>query len=61
MSGKEIDFKKGDVIEFYDEIFYVIENNGSQGVVSPFGETFYLRNFYWKYQDGEAKFIRKAF
>lgn len=53
------DFQKGDVVEFCDEHYFVIENNGSTGVVNPFGETFYLRNFYWKFQDELTKFIRK--
>ena len=52
-------FKKGDVVEFCDEHYFVIENNGLTGVVNPFGETFYLRNFYWKFQDEETKFVRK--
>ena len=53
-------FEKGDVIEFCDEFFYVIENNGSSGVVNPFGETFYVRNFNWKYGSYESKFVRKS-
>jgi len=53
------DFQKGDVVEFCDEQYFVIENNGSTGVVNPFGETFYLRNFYWKFEYEETKFVRK--
>lgn len=53
------DFQKGDVVEFCDEHYFVIENNGSNGVVNPFGETYYIRNFYWKYQDSITKFVRK--
>lgn len=53
------DFEKGDVIDFCDEHYFVIENNGLSGVVNPFGETYYIRNFYWKYQDSITKFVRK--
>ena len=53
------DFQKGDVVEFCDEHYFVIENNGSTGVVNPFGETYYVRNFYWIYQDSITKFVRK--
>ena len=53
------DFQKGDVIEFCDEHYFVIENQGSQGVVNPFGETYYIRFFQWRYQDSIAKFVRK--
>ena len=53
------DFQKGDVVEFCDEYYFVIENNGTTGVVNPFGETFYVSNFYWKYQDSITKFVRK--
>lgn len=52
-------FQNGDVVEFCDEYYFVIENNGSSGVVNPFGETYYVRNFYWKYQDSITKFVRK--
>lgn len=53
------DFEKGDVVEFCNEQYFVIENNGLTGVVNIIGETFYLRNFYWKFQDEETKFVRK--
>ena len=53
------DFQKGDVIEFCDENYFVIENNGSTGVVNPFGENHYVRFFHWKFQDEIAKFVRK--
>jgi hypothetical protein len=53
------DFQKGDVVEFCDEEYFVIENNGSTGVVNPFGVNFYVRNFYWKFQDTETNFVRK--
>jgi len=53
------DFQKGDIVEFCDEHYFVIENNGSTGVVNPFGETFYIRSFYWKYQNEITKFVRK--
>lgn len=52
-------FQKGDVIEFCDEYYFVVENQGSCGVVKPFGETFYVRFFQWQYQDSVAKFVRK--
>ena len=46
--------------EHYNKAFhFVIENNGSTGVVNPFGETYYVRNFYWIYQDSITKFVRK--
>ncbi len=53
------DFQKGDVVEFCGERYYVIGNNGSTGVVCPFGETYYVRNFYWKYQDEITTLVRK--
>ena len=53
------DFQKGDVVEFCGEHYFIIENNGSTGVVNPFGAKFYIRNFYWKYQDEITKFVRK--
>ena len=53
------DFQKGDVIEFCDEHYFVIENQGSQGVVNPFGENYYIRFFQWQFQDSIAKFVRK--
>lgn len=53
------DFQKGDVIEFCDEHYFVIKNQGSQGVVNPFGETYYVSFFQWQYQDSIAKFVRK--
>lgn len=52
-------FQKGDVVSFCDEHYYVIENYGSTGVVCPFGETFYVRGFYWEYQGEKTKFIQK--
>lgn len=58
-SDQVFDFQKGDVIEFCDEKYFVIENNGSTGVVNPFGETFYLRFFSWKFENETAKFVRK--
>ena len=57
--GIDQEFQKGDVVEFCDELFYVIENNGSNGVVNPFGENFYVRNFFWKVGDHVTKFVRK--
>lgn len=59
MLAPVFDFQKGDVIEFCDEHYFVIENQGSQGVVNPFGETYYVRFFQWQYQDSIAKFVRK--
>jgi hypothetical protein len=53
------DFEKGDVIEFCDEQFFVIENNGSTGVVNPMGTTYYLRGFHWVFNRSESKFVRK--
>ncbi len=53
------DFKKGDVVEFCDEHYFVIENNGSSGVVNPFGENYYVRFFQWQHQDSITKFVRK--
>lgn len=53
------DFEKGDIIEFCDENYFVIENSGSQGVVNPLGENYYVRFFEWQYQGEKAKFIRK--
>lgn len=63
-SGKPIlsqvfDFQKGDIIEFCNENYFVIENNGSQGVVNPFGENYYVRFFQWQLQGEKAKFVRK--
>lgn len=52
-------FERGDIVEFCDENYIVIENNGSTGTVSPLGETFYIRNFYWNFQGSETKFVRK--
>lgn len=60
ISASVFDFNKGDVIEFCDEHYFVIENNGSSGVVNPFGENFYIRFFQWQYQDSIAKFVRKS-
>jgi len=57
---KEKPFEKGDVVEYCDEKYFVIENNGTTGVVKPFGENLYMRNFIWKFEDFETKFIRKA-
>ena len=54
------DFQKCDVVEFCDEHYFVIENNGSSGVVNPFGENYYVRFFQWQYQDSITKFVRKA-
>lgn len=59
MKNNKFNFEKGDVIEFCDELYYVIDNRGSSGTVSPFGETFYLRNFVWAYGDDICKFVRK--
>lgn len=53
------DFQKGDIVEFCDEHYFVIENNGSQGVVNPFGETFYVRFFQWQLGEDITKFVRK--
>lgn len=52
-------FEPGDVISFCDEKYFVIENHGSTGVVCPFGETFYARNFHWKYCGESCYFVRK--
>jgi hypothetical protein len=54
------DFKKGDVVEFCDEQYYVIVNFGSSGVVCPLGETYYVNNFYWNYCGEITKFVRKS-
>lgn len=56
----QTDFKKGDVVEFCDQQYYVIENNGSKGVVNPFGENFYLSDFHWELGDEVTKFVRKS-
>lgn len=53
------DFQKGDVIDFCGEHYFVIENQGSQGVVNPFGTNYYIRFFKWQTQDSIAKFVRK--
>jgi len=55
----QFDFKPGDVVEFCDQQYFVVENNGSSGVVNPLGETFYLRNFYWKFKGEVTNFVRK--
>ena len=34
VSAPVFDFQKGDIIEFCDEHYFVIENQGSQGVVT---------------------------
>ncbi len=57
---EQFNFEKGDVIGFCDESYYVIENNGNSGVVCPFGETYYLRNFYWKFEGESCVFVRKS-
>ena len=54
-------FEKGDVIEFCDEQYFVLENHGSSGVVATVGIPHdYSRMFYWNYQGEECKFIRKS-
>lgn len=58
-SARVFDFQKGDVVEFCDEHYFVIENNGSTGVVNPIGEPYYVVNFYWEYHDEITKFVRK--
>lgn len=52
-------FEPGDVISFCDEQYFVVENNGTTGVVCPFGETFYINGFYWVYAGERCKFVRK--
>ena len=53
-------FGRGDIIEFADEQYLVIENNGSTGVVCPIGETYYLRMFYWEFEGEKCKLVKKA-
>lgn len=53
-------FDKGDVINFCDELYYVIENNGIKGVVNPIGQNYYIRNFYWNYNGEISYFVRKS-
>ena len=52
-------FVPGDVIEFCDDNYFVIENYGSSGAVCPFGETYYVNNFFWSFGSDKAKFVRK--
>lgn len=59
MNLSKFNFRKGDVVTFCSEYFFVIENNGSTGVVNPFGETFYIRNFYWELGNEITTFVRK--
>ena len=59
LNKNEFNFIPGDVIKFYDENYFVIENNGSTGIVCPIGETFYTNNFYWKLEDAICTFVRK--
>lgn len=53
-------FEPGDVIMFCDEHYFVIENNGANGVVAPFRETCYLNTFWWELGDDKCTFVRKA-
>jgi hypothetical protein len=53
-------FERGDVIMFCDEHYFVIENNGANGVVAPFGETCYLNTFWWELGDDKCTFVRKS-
>jgi hypothetical protein len=55
----KFNFKIGDVIEFCDQQYFVIENHGSKGVVNPIGENFYIRFFNWQYGEEVSRFVRK--
>jgi len=52
--------EKGDIIQWLDRLYTVIENNGSTGVVNPHGEGYYVRGFEWDYEGDPVKFIRKS-
>ncbi len=55
----EFNFQIGDVVDYCDDLHFVIENNGTTGVVNPIGENYYIRNFYWDFMGSKTKFVRK--
>lgn len=55
----KFNFVKGDVVEFCGELFFVVKNEGSKGVVNPIGESYYLSDFYWDYEGEITTFVRK--
>lgn len=50
-----INFKPGDIIEFCNDLYFVIDNYGKSGLVCPIGSAFYVE-FQW----GGCNFIRQA-
>jgi len=58
-------FKEGDIIEWCDEYFYVLENYGTTGTVKQCSkngkliDSTELHNFYWNYGE-ESKLIKQT-
>lgn len=50
---------KGDVFKWCDEEYICIESNSHSGLVNPIGETYYIRNFLWSYENEPQEFIRR--
>jgi len=63
----EFDFKKGDIIEFCDEQYEVLENYGTSGKVREYpysqinnwGFQTVIDSFYWNYSGEKCKLISR--
>ena len=54
------DFEPGDIIEFADEKYIVIENNGDTGTVQPVGDpNCTIRWFRWLFEGEECKLVKR--
>jgi len=62
------DFKKGDIIEFCEDQFEVLENYGNSGKVREYPNTqkdnwgfqTVIYPFYWEYQGSKCKLIKRT-
>lgn len=55
----EFIFNEGDIIEWCEEHYEVVENRGDSGVVRHVGDTELIAKFYWHIHGEKAKLVRR--
>lgn len=56
----ETNWKPGDIIEFCDELYEIIENYGSTGKVKELHGTTIINKFYWEFNQEKCVLVKIA-